>query len=69
VSYEAAPERDYAPPPAPPPEPVQAEPPRSAPRDDWAPQERSFGDAPQEPSADVSSSESVPVPSDERQAS
>jgi hypothetical protein len=73
VSYESAPERDYAPP-APRAEPVDAEPPRSAPREDWAPPERSFDDAPRdagpsESSADVSSSESAPVPSDERQAS
>jgi len=78
VAREPAPERDYAAE-APRPEPVETDFARSAPRDDWSPPERSFSEAPPdtdrevrnrqaEPSSPESSSESVSVPSDERQA-
>ncbi|HEX7235653.1 MAG TPA: hypothetical protein VF405_01750, partial [Gammaproteobacteria bacterium] len=67
-SYDSPPERDHAPP-APHAEQVEAEQPRSAPRDEWAPQERSFGDAPRDASAEASTGEPAPAASDERQAS
>jgi len=72
-------DRDYSPP-EPRPDPVEPEFVRSAPRDEWSPQERSFSDAPRdadsdvrdratqaEPSAPASSDEPAPERSDERQ--
>jgi len=80
VPREAAPERDFSPPPRS--EPVETDFARSAPNEAWSPPERSFeeappaadrddrGNAPQaEPAAAESGGESVSVPADERQAS
>jgi hypothetical protein len=77
VAHEPAPERGYSPP-EPRPDPVEADFVRSAPSNDWSPQEHSFSEAPREsdsggraaqaePSAPATSDEPAPVRSDERQ--
>jgi hypothetical protein len=78
VPREAAPERDFSPPPRS--EPVETDFARSAPSDPWSPPERSFeeappvadrddrGGAPQaEPAAAESNGDSASAPADERQ--